>query len=303
MTKEKILFVGSSGLVGTHFIEKYSKSSEILAPTHEEMDLVDRESIERYLDEHPDITHIINSAAYTNLTEAQKQRGDQDSPCWRINVFGVTNLISAIAKSNIFFIQISTDYVFPGDELDPGPYAEDHPVCTDSNRLSYYGYSKAVAEQLILESLASRMVIFRLISPVVKKFERKLDFLRFPLSYYESHKELYPIFSDQKINITYADEFCKALKAVVKRSLVGIFHAGSSDITTPYEIMTYLFDVVYGHHEMVKPGSVSEYLAKTGDTTRYHKNGGLLNNRTRKQLGINYSSSKEIIEELYRGPN
>lgn len=299
MKKNKVLFLGASGMVGSQFVDSHSSNLGLLTPTHEELDITSRDSIEHYLNRHSDITHIVNAVAYTNLTEAQKQRGDTNSPCWLINVAGVQNLSDALTKSGIFFVQISTDYVFPGDERDPGPYAENHPLGNDPNHLSFYGHTKAVGEQILTEALNGRVAVLRLISPVVRKYKRKLDYLRFPLAYYEKHGELYPVFTDQQINITDVDEFCVAIRAIVNKKAAGIFHAGSSDVTTPYQIMVRLFDSVYGRHDMVKPGNVIGYLKTSDDPTRYHIYGGLLNKNTQRILGVRFSSSQAIIERLY----
>lgn len=299
MKENKVLFLGASGMVGSQFVDSHSFNLNLLTPTHEELDITNRDSIKHYLNRHPDITHIVNAIAYTNLTEAQKQRGDTNSPCWLTNVSGVRNLADALLKSDIFFVQISTDYVFSGDKNDPGSYAEDHPLSPDPSRLSFYGYTKAMGERILMDALADRVAVLRLISPVVREYKRKLDYLRFPLEYYEKHGELYPVFTDQQINITDVNEFCVAIRAIIDKKAVGIFHAGSSDITTPYQIMVRLFDSVYGRHDMVKPGSVIEYLKALDDPARYHVYGGLLNKETQRILGVYFSSSQAIIDRLY----
>lgn len=299
MKENRVLLLGATGMVGSQFVDSHSSNLNLLAPSREELDVTSLDSIKHYLDRNPDIACVVNAVAYTNLTEAQKQRGDPNSPCWLMNVTGAQNLADALIESDIFFLQISTDYVFPGDKGDPGPYAENHPLGHDPGRLSFYGQTKAVAEQILAEALAGRMAVLRLISPVVREYKRKLDCLRFPLAYYAKYGELYPVFTNQQTNITDVNEFCMAARAIIDKKAVGIFHAGSSDITTPYQIMIHLFDLVYGDHDMVKPGSIIEYLKTLDDPTRYHIYGGLLNKVTEKILGIHYSDSEAIINRLY----
>jgi len=286
----KILVTGGSGMVGSRFVETYSPPENLLTPDHGVFDLTRPGSVTAYFSDHSDIGVVINLAAYTNVSEGQKQKGDKASLCYQLNVVGTQNLVDQIKDKDIYLIHISTDMVFPGDSADPGPYSEDHPVNADESRPTWYGYTKALAERIVTSSLPSTAIL-RLIYPVVASYKLKLDYLRAPLAYYEKNHSLYPIFTDQQMNISAVDEICLALSQLLARRPSGVFHAGSTDITTPYEIMTQLFDLVYGRHDMVKPGTV--------DPGRYPQFGGLLNKETEKRLGIHFSTSSEIITRLY----
>ena len=288
--KEKILVTGASGMVGSRFCETFTEPDRLLIPDRDVFDLTRPESITAYFSNHSVITAVINLAAYTNVSAGQKQKGDKASLCYQLNVVGTQNLIDQIKDKDVYLIHISTDMVFPGDSADPGPYAEDHLINPDENRLTWYGYTKALAERIATSTLPSAAVL-RLIYPVVASYELKLDYLRAPLAYYEKNHSLYPIFTDQQMNISAVDEICLALSQLLARRPSGVFHTGSSDITTPYEIMIQLFDLVSGHHDMVKPGTV--------DPTRYPQFGGLLNQETEKRLGVHFSTSAEIVTRLY----
>ena len=288
--KKKILVTGASGMVGSRFVETYPDCKNLLTPDLDVFDLTRPESVAAYFSDHSGIGAVINLAAYTNVSEGQKQKGDKASLCYQLNVVGTQNLVDQIKDKDVYLIHISTDMVFPGDAADPGPYAEDHPINPDENRLTWYGYTKALAERIVTSTLPFTAIL-RLIYPVVAKYDLKLDYLRAPLAYYEKNHSLYPIFTDQQMNISAVDEICLALSQLLARRPSGVFHAGSSDITTPYQVMVQLFDLVSGHHDMVKPGKT--------DPTRYPQFGGLLNQETEKRLGIHFSSTKEIIDRLY----
>lgn len=291
MAKEKILVTGASGMVGSRFVETFAESDRLLTPGLDVFDMTRPESITVFFSDHPEIDAVINFAAYTAVSEAQKQKGDEKSLCYQLNVVGTQNLIDQIKDKDIYLIHISTDMVFSGDTVDPGPYAEDHPVAADVNRLTWYGYTKALAERIVTSTLPSAAIL-RLIYPVVKEYVLKADYLRAPLAYYEKNHTLYPIFTDQQMNITDVDETCLALIALLARRPSGVFHAGSADITTPYDVMIQLFDLVYGNHDLVKPGTV--------DPARHPQFGGLLNHQTQELLGVKFSSSAATISRLYR---
>lgn len=297
MNIEKILVTGASGMVGSHFVEISSRREKLLTPDEKELDLTDPQSLADYFSDHPEIDVVINFAAYTNVSEGQKQKGDESSPCYRINVVGVKNLIDHLVDTSIYLIHISTDMVFSGDAADPGPYAEDHPLEPDQNRLTWYGHTKALAEREV--GRLPTAAILRLIYPVVAAYDLKPDYLRSPLAYYKKNGALYPIFTDQQMNITDVDEICQTLDRLLTTRPAGIFHAASADITTPYAIMCTLFDQVYGHHQIVKPGSLDEFLKTAADPTRYPKFGGLLVKKTETALGVRYSDSASIVKKLH----
>ncbi len=250
----KILVTGASGLVGSRFVELYPKSQDLLTPNLNEFDLANPKE---YLAKNtPDV--VLNFAAYTNVSEAEKQKGDKNGSCWQINVEGTRNLVSAL-PANTRLIHISTDYVFSGQN---GPYKETDIPETDQNKLTWYGYTKAEAEKIV----GDKSTIVRLIYPVRAKYPLKLDFLRKPLDLFNQGK-LYPLFIDQQISMTFIDEACIYLQKIIDQNLTGIFHMSCPDTTTPYEIITYLLQKLGKDISGIQKSSV--------DPKRYPKFGGL----------------------------
>ncbi|MEK7188507.1 MAG: sugar nucleotide-binding protein, partial [Patescibacteria group bacterium] len=208
-----------------------------------------------------------------------------------VNVEGVRNILDAIDPQKTHFIQISTDYVFSGSEDDPGPYTEDHPTETDPNKLTWYGYTKAEAERLVLERLESKATILRIIYPVRKEYEKKLDYLRKSLKQYKEGN-LPPLFTDQQISITFIDEACKALAKIISQKHKGIFHAGSSNTTTPYELITFFIEKVSGERPQLTARKMGELAG------RYPKSGGLSVEKTENVLEMRFSSSWQTVDKI-----
>ena len=71
----KVLITGSDGLVGSRFVELYSNNEGLLTPTIAEFDLLKPHLIEKYMKDHA-VSSIINFAAYTDVGEAEKDRGN-----------------------------------------------------------------------------------------------------------------------------------------------------------------------------------------------------------------------------------
>src|SRR3989344_9040629 len=170
-----ILVTGSDGLVSSFFVEKSKHRSELHAPKNLEFDLTNRSQIRAIISSY-DLSAIVNFAAYTELLDAEKERGDKKGECWDVNVNGVANIVEGIAARKdrkIHFIQISTSRVFSGSAKDRGPYDEKHLSEKDPEKLSWYGYTKSKAEKLIKDVLGDSATIVRLANVVGNQIERK----------------------------------------------------------------------------------------------------------------------------------
>lgn len=287
---KKVLVVGASGMVGSRFVELYRSEYELLTPESGELNLLDKAGIKYFIEkEKPNV--VVNFAAYTNVSEAENQRGNKNGDCWKINVEGVRNLLDAVDPEKTQFIQISTDMVFSGLEDDPGPYKEGHLPETDSDKLTWYGYAKAEAERLIEKKLGDRATILRIIYPVRKVFDRKLDYLRAPLAKFKTGK-LYPLFSDQQVSITFIDEACETLGRIVEGNYRGIFHASSIDITTPYELISKYISRAEGRRVDLESRPLGNLAG------RYPPKGGLDVKQTERALDMKFSTTDEIIDKL-----
>lgn len=292
---KKVFVTGSSGLVCSRFVELYGKDYELATPDYPEFDLTNAENVKKVIAEiNPEV--IVNFAAYTNVSEAENQRDNKNESCWKINVEGVKNLINAL-NPQIRLIHISTDMVFPGSMENPGPYSEEQKAEEDSSKVTWYGFTKGEGERLVLENLGQDATILRLIYPVRAKFDAKLDYIRKPLSLFDEGK-LYPLFNDQQVSIAFIDEVALALKTILDKEAKGVFHASSCDTTTPYELISDVIEKVRGKSGVVKSSSLKEFLKSVDNPVRYPLMGGLKVSKTEQELGIKYSTWKEIVEKL-----
>jgi dTDP-4-dehydrorhamnose reductase len=294
-----ILVTGSEGLVGSRFLEISEFKKNLHPPKQVELDITKPAELKAVVSSY-NFTAIVNFAAFTDVTAAEKQRGDKNADCWQVNVEGVRNLVAAVKphSEKVHFIQISTDMVFPGSKEKAGPYFEDYEPETDENKLSWYGFTKAEAERIVKKELGEAATILRLIYPVRAKFEQKPDFLRNFLKKYDDG-ELPPLFTDQQISIAFIDEACMALDKIISARETGIFHASSSDTTTPYKMVSYLLENARNVKNVVKATTLAEYLKTSSSSAyRYPKYGGLKVEKTQKRLKMNFSNCHEIVDEL-----
>ncbi len=292
---KKILVTGATGLVGSKFIELYKDKYNFATPEYPVFDLTDKKNVSASLKSfQPEI--VVNFAAYTNVGEAENQRGQKDGDCWEINVSGSKNILENLPKG-CKFIQISTDMIFPGSEKDPGPYEENHSTDYPESELTWYGYSKNIAEKEVIAKFGEEATILRLIYPVRAKYDLKLDYLRKPLSLFDQGK-LYPLFNDQQISIASVDEVSLALEKIIDGNFRGIFHAGSINTTTPFELVSYMLEKVRGEKNAVEGVSIDTFLKDAKNPVRYPKFGGLSTQWTQKTLGIKFSSWQDIVDKI-----
>lgn len=291
----KLLITGASGLVGSRFVELYLEKVNLLTPDLAEFDITSQESVISYLRENkPDA--VINFAAYTNVDGAEKERGDENGLTWKLNVDGVRNLINVCKEKDIFLAQISTDFVFKGDESNPGPYSEDKKLPESNEGISWYGWTKNRAEKLLSESGIEYAVV-RIAYPFYSAdFAGKLDFAKGFLKLYDDGK-LYPVFSDQIHSVLNVDELVEPLIKIVNNKINGTFHIVACDTTTPFEFVSYLLEKARGAKDVLQKGSMKEFLKVEGRTPR-PRLGGLKTEITEKKLGMKFKTWREMVDEF-----
>jgi len=292
---KKILIVGESGLVGSRFVNLYPEKENLLTPDLTQLDITSPESVKRYFDENkPEV--VINFAAYTNVDGAEKERGDENGLAWKLNVDGVRNLIEVCKEKNIFLVQISTDFVFKGDESDAGPYSEDKNLPESNEGISWYGWTKNRAEKLLNKSGIGYAII-RIAYPFYPaEFAGKLDFAKGFLKLYDNGK-LYPVFSDQIHSVLNVDDLVEPLTKIMNDKIQGTFHIVASDTTTPFEFVSYFLEKARGVKNVLQEGSMKEFLSKEGRTPR-PRLGGLKTEITEEKLGMKFKIWRKMVDEF-----
>jgi len=249
----KFLVTGSAGLIGSQVIKDLTKQNHIVyscyhyeKPIHGiplKLDLTDNEKIIQTLQEtKPD--RIIHLAAMTdvNLCETEKELATL------LNVNATKILAKESAKQNIFFVYVSTDYVFDGIQ---GMKKEND----TTNPLGFYGKSKLEGE-LSLNDLASGWCIARTSTPFGIHNTKK----SFPLwikENLESKKEI-PVLIDQFTSPTYVPNLSKMLIEVATREITGIIHLAGASRISRYELAELISDRLNLDKSLLKPTKIDE---------------------------------------------
>lgn len=145
----KILITGGNGQLGNELqrvlrdgraeigpIPPTYRNAEVVSTDIATLDIVDAEAVMSYVG-NGGFSLVINCAAMTNVDGCEMD----EQAAFRVNAEAPGYLARAAEVAGAKFVQVSTDYVFPG--ADPVPRSEDDPA----GPASAYGRSKLAGEE------------------------------------------------------------------------------------------------------------------------------------------------------------
>lgn len=241
MIKQRILLVGSNGMLGQRIAKLYKMHDNIellLSSAEDEshnegfdykqIDLTEKSSIKKIITNfYPDT--IINTAAYTNVDGCETEK----ELSWKINVTGVELLAKYGKAIDSHLIHVSTDYVFDGKN---GPYSEKDKV----NPISYYGRGKLAAENVLVASpIKSTIVRTNVLYGPAK--QGRPDFVKWVVTSLRAGKNI-KIVDDQINNPTYLDNLAWALSKFAYVKKEGLYNIGGSDFLDRFEFTMRIAD-------------------------------------------------------------
>ena len=290
------LVFGTPGLVGSRFVDLIASERQTITPELHQVDITDKASLVAFFQKNEkSFDAVINFAAFTDVSGAEKEKGDEKGLVWRVNVDGAGNVAEMAKKYNKFLVHISTDFVFSGSDENPGPYTEDAKLPETSDKISWYGWTKLMGEKKVQE-IGGRHAIARISYPFRSHYTQKNDVARKILALYDEEK-LYPMFTDQVMTPTFIDEAVSAIEEICELEKEGVYHLVSSNTTTPYEFTSYLLEKARGVKDVVKKGSLKEYFKKSGKAP-ISRLGGLDGNKTQKELGMKFKTWQQAVDEF-----
>ena len=235
----KVLITGSNGLLGQKLLHKLrvdeeinlvaisrgkNRVSEKNGYTYFDLDITNNDEVERVIVEQmPDV--VINTAAMTNVDMCE----DKKDACDALNVNAVQYLADACQKIDAHLIQISTDFIFDGED---GPYTEED----KPNPLSYYGLSKLKSEQLLQAHTVNWTIVRTIIVFGTGEKLSKGNIVLWAKGALEKGDPL-NIIDDQFRAPTLAEDLADACILALKKKAYGIFNVSGKDIMSIYEMV------------------------------------------------------------------
>ncbi len=295
--KMKILITGSNGLLGQKIVRQLKKrQTNFLATSLGEnrnslcpesnyvsLDITNKDEIEKIFNSY-NPTIVINTAAMTNV-DACEENADR---CVEINVNAVNYLNNTCEKHNAHLIQLSTDFVFDGEN---GPYSEQD----SRNPLSVYAKSKRDAEDCLINGVYNQWSILRTII-VFGKGENlsRSNIVLWAKSALMEKKEL-TIVNDQFRAPTWADDLAWACIQTGKLKSYGIYHISGPETFSIYELVTRIGKHFGYELNQVKPISSVTLNQKAKRPPRT----GFIIDKARKELGYDPQSFEESLDKLF----
>ncbi len=146
----KVFLAGGSGQLGRELLATAPEDTLIEAPARAELSITDPLGVARALEiARPAL--VINAAAYTAVDDAESDR----EAAFLVNAEGARALAEGAAAVEARMIQVSTDFVFDGEQS--LPYLTTEPT----HPLGVYGESKLAGEAAVLEVLPGNSLVVR----------------------------------------------------------------------------------------------------------------------------------------------
>jgi dTDP-4-dehydrorhamnose reductase len=234
----RVLITGANGLLGQALVEHMSTWPEydVLATARDDepryreascgyvpLDIARPGDVKRvFSDFTPDV--VINCAAMTQVDDCETQR----DRCWQVNVDAVETLAKHCLAGGARLIQVSTDFVFDGED---GPYREDD----RPEPVNFYGKSKLAAENAVRGAGLDQWAIARTVlvygtaeglsrSNIVLWIREKL-----------ARGERISVVTDQFRTPTYVQDLAAGIERVVRFGKTGVFHLSGREYLSVYD--------------------------------------------------------------------
>ena len=290
----KIIVLGGSGLVGNAILEKQWNNFEIISTNNKnKINIQNNRSVQiklpedfnhlntLLLTEKPDV--VINTIAYSNVDFCESHKDE----CYSLHVKMNEKISTVCSKINSRLIFLSTDYVFDGKK---GNYSEgDIP-----NPVNYYGYTKMLAEKLVLQH--NKNTVVRTSS--IYGWGERIRFLNFVLHDLRNKKEVLA-YNNVSSTPTLIDDLVDALFEISKKDVSGILHVVGSSCLSRFDFVKAIAKKFKLNENLVKPISVKNAQLEA----ERPENTCLTNNKARKDLGVNFVTIEEGLDIVLKKSN
>ncbi len=211
---------GAQGLLGQALVRTLSlQGISHVGSTHQEADLAQPESLFSFASRHPTLTHIVNTAAYTQVDRAEREA--KTAHC--INAIGPEKLALLAREKNLHFLHLSTDYVFNG-QPPRMPYREEEPT----SPVNVYGKTKREGEERIFHTLPSACIL-----RTSWLFDTRGSHFVSRILHALHTKTHLQIPEDQTGSPTFVPDLCKAILQLLSHS--GLFHFANAGSVNRYD--------------------------------------------------------------------
>jgi dTDP-4-dehydrorhamnose reductase len=257
---QTVLITGANGFVGQYLVPLLSKNYRVIAtgkgqsrlvfshPNYQylSLDFTDKGAVaEALLQFQPSC--IIHSGAMSKPDECELNK----ERAFETNVQGTINLLEAAKAYKSFFLYLSSDFVFSG-ENEAYYTEEDEPA-----PVNYYGETKRLAEEAV-KMYSFDWSIVRTVLVYGNPGVGRQNLLTSTAAALQRGEQL-KIFNDQLRTPTYVEDLAKGIVSIVDRKANGIFHLSGKDERTPYQMVCEVADHLGLDTSLVEPVTADSF--------------------------------------------
>lgn len=229
--------------------------SPVTAAPFVELDVIDAGDVEAVLSRIlPDA--LIHCSAWTAVDAAEDE--ENRDKVYALNVEGPRNLAEVCASLGCSMMQISTDYVFGGDGVEPWK-----PDQEEYQPINYYGETKLMGEKAVRSAIQKYFIVR---TAWVFGYAGN-NFVKTMLRLGETHDHL-RVVNDQIGTPTYTHDLARLLADMIETDKFGVYHAtNEGGYISWFDFAQEIFHqaAAMGHEEYaqsrltVEPVSTAEY--------------------------------------------
>lgn len=245
----RVLITGGAGMLGRDLTEVLGgRGLSVNAVTRHGLDITDADAVRKAVEGH-DV--VVNAAAWTDVDGAEAE----EAAATRVNGEGPRVLAEACAATGAVLIQVSTDYVFPGDASEP--YRHDAPTAP----INAYGRGKLAGERAVTELLPERGYIVRtawLYGAHGRNFVATMLNLA-------AQRDTVDVVDDQRGQPTWTVALARQIAdlaeaALAGRAPAGVYHGTASGTGTWFDLARAAFELSGLDPERVRPTTSEKFV-------------------------------------------
>jgi len=242
---KKVLITGANGLLGQKLagLLLARQDVEVLATSRgqnkladilptlpfQSLDVTDKQQVDEVVAAFRP-THIIHTAAMTNVDECESDR----EGALRLNRDAVQYLVTACEKYQVRLVHVSTDFIFDGEN---GPYTEE----ATAKPVNFYGETKLQAEQIVQQAHCKWAILRTVLVYGVAHDYGRTNIVLWVRDSLQAGRVI-KVVNDQFRTPTLAEDLAQGCWLAVEHDAEGIFNISGKELLTPYDMALQVAD-------------------------------------------------------------
>lgn len=297
MLYQRVLITGAGGLLGQALVALMSRHADydVLATGRDTkpcfdggsggyalLDITSPPDVRRLFEDFtPDV--VVNCAAMTVVDQCEDER----EACWRTNVDGVETLAKQCHATGARLVQVSTDFVFDGQD---GPYDER----ARPNPVNFYGKSKLAGENAARGAGLNRWAIARtiLLFGTAEGLSRS-NFVLWIIDRLSQGEPIHVV-TDQWRTPTYAPDLAAGIEKVVRYGKHGIYHLSGREGLSVYDFARLIAETFDFDASLIHPTDGSRFQQRAPRPPRT----GFITLKAETELGYRPLALQDALRHL-----